>query len=119
MIAIRHSITTGLLLGALCLAGCSFSSPPVQPEEPPTPLVAFMISHADGEGTQLDDPEFGQGVQVTMQEHFTSASGGQCKRAALTRGHEAEMIVVCEEKTENGTRWVMAPRIWGQGLTRP
>jgi hypothetical protein len=117
MSILRQSI--GCVLGAVCLAGCSFSSPPVQPEEPLTPVVAFMIQHGDGENTVLDDPEFGQGVHISIQEHFTSADGGQCKRAALTRGHEAEMVVVCEEKTENGTHWRMAPRIWGQGLTRP
>ena len=106
-----------VILGSFLLSGCSlFSSTPATPQEPvpPSPLVAYMIEHQAGDSTILDDPDFGTGLLVTMQEDFTSASGNTCKRASLlARQKESEMAVICLDA--NG-RWVLAPRIWGQGI---
>ena len=97
----------------MCLGGCFFSAP--APEPPAyTPMVAYMISATAGEATTLDDPDFGQGITVTMGENFTSAKGEECRRGSVrTTAHEAEVVVICRQ--DSGV-WRMAPRIWGQRL---
>ena len=99
------------------LSGCLFAkNPPEPPAEPapPTPLAAYMIGHAPGDSTTLDDPDFGQQVRVTMQHEFTSAIGEPCKSASLLAGQrESEIAVICQKL--DGT-WRMAPRVWGQGI---
>ena len=106
-----------ILLGSVLLSGCSlFSSTSTPPPEavPPSPLVSYMIEHQAGDSTTLDDPDFGTGILVTMQDNFVSASGNICKRASLlARQKESEMAVICLDA--NG-HWVLAPRIWGQGI---
>ena len=73
-----------------------------------------MIEHQAGDSTTLDDPDFGAGILVTMQDNFVSASGSVCKRASLlARQKESEMAVICLDA--NG-HWILAPRIWGQGI---
>ena len=106
-----------VILGSVLLSGCSlFSSAPTITANPvpPSPLVSYMIAHEAGDSTVLDDPDFGTAILVTMQENFSSASGNICKRASLlARQKESEMAVICLD--ENG-QWVLAPRIWGQGI---
>ncbi|MCL1985719.1 MAG: hypothetical protein FWG59_04650 [Betaproteobacteria bacterium] len=99
------------LLGGMLLAGCSGGNPPVEPE-PLSPLVAFISSAQPTASAQLDDPAFGSGILVTLEEAFVSASGEDCRRAAvIAREREAEMVVVC--RAEEGQPWKMMPRIMG------
>ena len=75
-----------------------------------------MIVSAVGETATVDDPDFGKGVRVSLDELFTSAKGEDCKRGTVLSGQrEAEVIVIC--KDDKG-RWTMAPRVWGQGLSQ-
>lgn len=69
-----------------------------------------------GEQATLDDADFGRGIQVRMDESFTSAKGESCKRGTVrTDTGEIEVVVIC--KGSDG-RWNMAPRVWGQGIAR-
>ncbi len=98
------------------LSGCLFAKKAPKPPAPtpPTPLVAYMIDHAPGDSTTLDDPDFGRQIRVTMQNEFISAIGESCKSASLLAGlRENEIAVICQKK--DGT-WSMAPRVWGQGI---
>ena len=112
-----HSRLIPFFLGSVLLSGCSLfsSTSPSAPEPvPPSPLVSYMIEHQAGDSTTLDDPDFGAGILVTMQDNFVSASGNVCKRASLlARQKESEMAVICLDA--NG-HWILAPRIWGQGI---
>ena len=104
------------VLTALLLGGCGFGGSPAQPETPPGPVTGFMIVSAVGETATVDDPDFGKGVRVSLDEFFTSAKGEDCKRGTVLSGQrEAEVIVIC--KDDRG-RWTMAPRVWGQGLSQ-
>ena len=99
------------LLAGLFLAGCFGGSPPPAPE-PLTPLVAFMSSAQPAASAQLDDPVFGNGISVTQEEAFLSASGEDCRRATVVaREREPEMVVVC--RAGEGQAWKMMPRIMG------
>ena len=104
------------VLTALLLGGCGFGGSPAQPETPPGPVTGFMIVSSVGETATVDDPDFGKGVRVSLDELFTSAKGEDCKRGTVLSGQrEAEVIVIC--KDDKG-RWTMAPRVWGQGLSQ-
>jgi len=106
----RLAYYTTLLVG-LFLAGCFGGNPPPAPE-PLSPLVAFMSSAQPATTEQLDDPVFGNGIRVTQEESFLSASGEDCRRATVVaREREAEMVVVC--RTAGGQSWKMMPRIMG------
>ena len=64
-----------------------------------------MIVSAVGETATVDDPDFGKGVRVSLDELFTSAKGEDCKRGTVLSGQrEAEVIVIC--KDDKG-RWNM------------
>lgn len=103
---------------ALPTGGCSFSSPAPAPEAPPGPVTAYMISALPGETATLDDPDFGREVRVSVQESFVSAKNENCKRGTvLAAPREAEVVVICRDQTTG--RWSMAPRVWGQGISRP
>ena len=107
-----------LLCSALLLGACSWGAQP-EPRPAPTlsPLMAFMAGHDKGETTTLDDPEFGQGVQVIMQDAFTSATGDTCRRASLINAaSQTEVVVMCRKGEGDAATWQMMPRIWGQGL---
>lgn len=101
---------------SLFLAGCGMwkSAPPTPSAPPPTPVAAYMMEHAKGDSTTLDDPQFGENILITMQDSFISASGEECRRATLVaRQREAEVVVICRK---DGEGWRLAPRIWGQGI---
>ena len=101
---------------ALLLGGCGFGGSPAQPETPPGPVTGFMIVSNVGETATIDDPDFGKGVRVSLDELFTSAKGEDCKRGTVLSGQrEAEVIVICRDS--NG-HWNMAPRVWGQGISQ-
>ena len=111
------------LLAGLFLAGCFgggpsggfFGGPSSGPSSEPaslTPLVAFMSSAQPAASAQLDDPVFGNGISVTQEEAFLSASGEDCRRATVVaREREPEMVVVC--RAGEGQAWKMMPRIMG------
>ena len=101
----------------LLAGGCSwFGGAAPQPETPPGPVTAFMVGAGTGENATLDDPDFGRGVKVSVDELFTSAKGEDCKRGTvLTDRGEAEVVVIC--RGADG-RWTLAPRVWGQGISR-
>lgn len=112
----RAGLAGWTVLAALLLGGCGFGSAPAQPETPPGPVTGFMIVSTVGETATVDDPDFGKGVRVSLDELFTSAKGEDCKRATVLSGQrEAEVVVICRDG--NG-RWTMAPRVWGQGLSQ-
>ena len=51
-----------------------------------------------GETATVDDPDFGKGVHVSLDELFTSAKGEDCKRGTVLSGQrEAEVIVICRD----------------------
>lgn len=86
------------VLTALLLGGCGFGGSPAQPETPPGPVTGFMIVSAVGETATVDDPDFGKGVRVSLDELFTSAKGEDCKRGTVLSGQrEAEVIVICKD----------------------
>lgn len=97
------------------LAGCGLmSSDP--PPSPPSygPVAEFVIAQDAGSTIVVDDPEFGTDITVIIQDAFYSASGEECKRATLlAQDKQAEVVAWCR-KAEGP--WLMAPRIWGQGL---
>lgn len=65
----------------LPLHGCGlFADTPAQPQTPPGPVEAYMISANPGDSTTLEDPGFGKNVRVTLDNGFTSAKGEECKR---------------------------------------
>lgn len=100
-----------MLLTGFFLAGCAGVNPPAEPEAL-SPLVAFMASAQPTASTQLDDPAFGSGVTVTQEGAFASASGEDCRRAAVVaREREVEMVVVC--RAGEGQPWKIMPRIMG------
>lgn len=109
----------GLLasLALVCpLSGCFWEQAalPAEPAAPPPPVLQFMIANAPGASAVLDDPQFGDGIRVTLEDSFMSAAGEICKRATvLSASQEAEIVVACRE-AERG--WILAPRIWGQGI---
>jgi len=99
-----------MLLAGLFTAGCFDGSPP-EPA-PLSPLEAFMASAQPGATTQLDDPAFGDALQVTQEEAFLSASGEDCRRAVVVaRERAAEIVVVCRAGEKQP--WKMMPRIMG------
>lgn len=99
----------------LPLHGCGlFADTPAQPQTPPGPVEAYMISANPGDSTTLEDPGFGKNVRVTLDNGFTSAKGEECKRATVLSGQkEAEVVVIC--RNSEG-QWRMAPRVWGQSI---
>ena len=112
----RLALSGLALFAALLLGGCGFGGSPAQPETPPGPVTGFMIASNVGETATVDDPDFGKGVRVSLDELFTSAKGEDCKRGTVLAGQrEAEVIVICRDATG---RWNMAPRVWGQGLSQ-
>ena len=112
----RLALSGLALFGALLLGGCGFGGSPAQPETPPGPVTGFMIVSNVGETATVDDPDFGKGVRVSLDELFTSAKGEDCKRGTVLAGQrEAEVIVICRDATGH---WNMAPRVWGQGLSQ-
>ena len=106
-----RSVCCTAFLAGILLAGCCAGNPPLEPEVL-SPLVAFVSSAQPAASAQLDDPAFGSGVLVTQEEAFVSASGEDCRRAAvIAREREAEMVVVC--RAGEGQPWKMMPRIMG------
>ena len=104
----RLALSGLALFAALLLGGCGFGGSPAQPETPPGPVTGFMIASNVGETATVDDPDFGKGVRVSLDELFTSAKGEDCKRGTVLAGQrEAEVIVICRDTTG---RWTMAPR---------
>jgi len=100
-----------ILSAGFFLTACSGGNPPAEPE-PLSPLVAFMSSAPPAASAQLDDPDFGNGILVTQEEAFVSASNEDCRRATvIAREREAEMVVIC--RMETGRPWKMMPRIMG------
>lgn len=98
------------------LSGCFWKQDalPAEPAEPAPPVLQFMIANSPGASAVLDDPQFGEGIRVTLEDSFMSAAGETCKRATvLSASQEAEIVVACRD-AERG--WVLAPRIWGQGI---
>lgn len=97
------------------LTGCGLmSSDPPPPPPVYGPVAEFVIAQNAGSSTVLDDPEFGTAITVIIQDTFHSASGEECKRATLlAQDKQAEVVAWCR-KAEGS--WLMAPRIWGQGL---
>ncbi len=105
-----------LLSLTACWGGSQPPAPPAQAAAPSSPLLDFLSANEQGASATLDDPEFGQGVLVVVDERFFSATGEECKRATLTaENREAEVVVAC--RLADGS-WRLAPRIWGQGLSR-
>ncbi|MDY0260637.1 MAG: DVU3141 family protein [Desulfovibrio sp.] len=114
-----HQLATlaAALFLTLPLAACGFGENPQKAETPPGPVENFMILSTPGQTTVVDDVQFGQGVNVSVDEVFTSAKGENCKRGTVLAGQkEAEVVVICQD--EQG-RWIMAPRVWGQGISKP
>ena len=114
-----HQLATlaAALFLTLPLAACGFGVNPQKAETPPGPVENFMILSTPGQTTVVDDVQFGQGVNVSVDEVFTSAKGENCKRGTVLAGQkEAEVVVICQD--EQG-RWIMAPRVWGQGISKP
>ncbi|MBQ9453261.1 MAG: hypothetical protein IJU65_08240 [Desulfovibrio sp.] len=97
--------------------GCAwFGEKPQQADTSPGPVTNFMSVAAPGEHAMLDDADFGRNIQVRIDETFTSAKGENCKRGTVrTDTGETEVVVVCQRMDG---RWMMAPRVWGQGITR-
>lgn len=113
----RLATLAAALLLTLPLAACGFGENPQKVETPPGPVESFMILSTPGQTTVVDDVQFGQGVNVSVDEVFTSAKGENCKRGTVLAGQkEAEVVVICQD--EQG-RWIMAPRVWGQGISKP
>lgn len=110
-----------VLMTCLFLVACGGRKPGVEesPIDEPVveaPLLEFLATHEGGTSATLDDPEFGKGVRVFIEGAFLSASGQECRRATLlSRNGEAEVVVAC--KGDDG-KWVLAPRIWGQGINQ-
>lgn len=105
-----------LLLTLTACGGGPQTPVPAQPKAPDSPLLAFLSANEEGASATLDDPEFGEGVRVLVDGRFFSATGEECKRATLTaENREAEVVVVCRQADGS---WRLAPRIWGQGLSR-
>lgn len=104
------------VLAALLLGGCGFGGAPEQPETPPGPVTAFMIVSKVGDAATVTDPDFGTDVRVSLDELFTSAKGEDCKRGTVLSGQrEAEVVVICRDDKGH---WAMAPRVWGQGISK-
>lgn len=113
----RLAALAAALLLVLPLAACGLGETPQREETPPGPVESFMIISTPGQTTVLDDVQFGQGVNVSVDEVFTSAKGENCKRGTVLAGQkEAEVVVICQD--DQG-RWTMAPRVWGQGISKP
>ena len=113
----RLAALAAALLLALPLAACGLGETPQREETPPGPVENFMIISTPGQTTVLDDVQFGQGVNVSVDEVFTSAKGENCKRGTVLAGQkEAEVVVICQDAQG---RWIMAPRVWGQGISKP
>ena len=113
----RLATLAAALFLTLPLAACGLGETPQREETPPGPVESFMIVSTPGQTTVVDDIQFGQGVSVSVDEVFTSAKGENCKRGTVLAGQkEAEVVVLCQD--EKG-RWVMAPRVWGQGISKP
>ena len=113
----RMAALAAALLLVLPLAACGLGEAPQREETPPGPVESFMIISTPGQTTVLDDVQFGQGVNVSVDEVFTSAKGENCKRGTVLAGQkEAEVVVICQD--DQG-RWTMAPRVWGQGISKP
>lgn len=107
----RCALTGALGLTLLVLPACGMfgDTPPPAPQY--SPLVVYMIAHEKGDSSTLDDPGFGEGLAVTMQDSFESAGGQYCKRATVVgKEKQAEIVVICHKGDEP---WQMAPRIWG------
>ncbi|GEM_PF-411261 len=119
-----------LALCALCvlpalLAACGGRQQPTPQEQeqalPAKPVLDFMTRNPAGSSAVLDDPEFGAGIRVVVEGAFTSAMGEECRRATLLSEHgEAEVVIACRPAgSGDDVAWQMAPRIWGQGISRP
>lgn len=93
----------------------------VEQAAPVRPILDFMTHNPAGAFAVLDDPEFGAGIRVVVEELFTSATGDACRRATLLSPHgEAEVIIACRAAgSGDDAAWQMAPRIWGQGISPP
>ena len=113
----RLATLAAALFLTLPLAACGFGESPQREESPPGPVESFMILSTPGQTSIVDDIQFGQGVSVSVDEVFTSAKGENCKRGTVLAGQrEAEVVVLCQD---GQGRWVMAPRVWGQGISKP
>ncbi|MEG6504161.1 DVU3141 family protein [Nitratidesulfovibrio sp. 1201_IL3209] len=131
MFAIRRFRPAAVL--ALCalgvlpvlLAACGGRQQPApQAQEqalPARPILEFMTGNPAGSSAVLDDPEFGTGIRVVVEGLFISATGEECRRATLLSEHgEAEVVIACRPVgSGDADAWQMAPRIWGQGISRP
>ena len=113
----RPAALAAALLLVLSLSACGLGESPQRDETPPGPVENLMIISTPGQTTVLDDVQFGQGVNVSVDEVFTSAKGESCKRGTVLAGQkEAEVVVICQDAQG---RWIMAPRVWGQGISKP
>lgn len=113
----RLATLAAALFLTLPLAACGFGESPQREETPPGPVKSFMILSTPGQTSIVDDIQFGQGVSVSVDEVFTSAKGENCKRGTVLAGQrEAEVVVLCQD---GQGRWIMAPRVWGQGISKP
>lgn len=113
-------LTTQLLL-LTCLGGCFWQTSPVAPPPVPqelSPVAQFMISNTPGATALIQDESFGGEVRITLEDAFLSAAGDTCKRATLlSEQHEAEIVVICRNKTND--EWKLMPRVWGRGIPTP
>ena len=113
----RLATLAAALFLTLPLAACGFGESPQREETPPGPVESFMILSTPGQTSIVDDIQFGQGINVSVDEVFTSAKGENCKRGTVLAGQrEAEVVVLCQD---GQGRWIMAPRVWGQGISKP
>lgn len=110
----KKSLSLALCTLTLALGACGTKVPESLPE-PVQPLVQFMISNTPGASGELEDPQFGGLVRITLEDAFLSASGESCKRAtAIAAGREPEVVIAC--RAADGV-WRLAPRVWGGGLS--
>ena len=111
-----RTFATGVVVSFL--GGCFWQAapPPVESSPPPSPVVRFMIDATPGTTAVLDDPLFGPDVRVTLETTFLSAAGETCRRATvLSAQQDAEIAVICRNLED---QWILAPRIWGGGITQ-
>ena len=106
-----------LLCASLSACGLFGPSKPTLSTQPKSPVREFIISHTPGSANAtgtVSDPEFGENLRIVLEHEFLSASGETCRRASLfSQRGEAEVVVMCRDAAGE---WVMAPRVWGQGL---
>jgi hypothetical protein len=108
--------TFGLLLVVSACAPLEKNKIPTFALAQQSPLASWVAAQPPGTRAVIDDPEFGQGVTVQVENTYSAASGLQCKRARITvNGPPAETVAVCGVE---GGEWFMAPRVWGGASLR-